>query len=90
MGMMFSTPTMLCITFAGLHYISLPIACVAIFATIFIYLILLKVFKAMGKTSRESTLMSFSSVTKEKVGMPNFHVWLRPVAKKRSRLLLLV
>ena len=49
MGMMFSTPTMLCITFAGLHYISLPIACVAIFATIFIYLILLKVFKAWGK-----------------------------------------
>lgn len=40
---------------------------------------------AMGKTSRESTLMSFSSVTKEKVGMPNFHVWLRPAARKRSR-----
>ncbi|WP_455719434.1 sodium/glutamate symporter [Agathobacter sp.] len=49
MGMMFSTPTMLCITFAGLHYISLPIACAAIFATIFIYLILLKVFKVWGK-----------------------------------------
>ena len=49
MGMMFSTPTMLFITFAGLHYISLPIACGGIFITIFVYLILLKVFGVWRK-----------------------------------------
>lgn len=49
MGMMFSTPTMLFITFAGLHYISLPVACAGMFATIFIYLILLKVFGVWRK-----------------------------------------
>lgn len=49
MGMLFSTPTMLFITFAGLHYISLPIACAGMFATIFVYLILLKVFGVWKK-----------------------------------------
>ena len=49
MGMMFSTPTMLFITFAGLHYVSLPVACAGMFATIFIYLILLKVFGVWKK-----------------------------------------
>lgn len=43
MGMLFSTPTMLFITFAGLNYISLPVACAGMFATVFVYLILLKV-----------------------------------------------
>ena len=49
MGMMFSTPTMLFITFAGLHYISLPIACVGLAATILIYLFLLKIFGVWRK-----------------------------------------
>lgn len=49
MGMIFSTPTMLFITFAGLHYISLPAACIGMFATIFIYLVLLKVFGVWRK-----------------------------------------
>lgn len=49
MGMLFSTPTMLFITFAGLNYISLPVACAGMFATIFIYLILLKVFGVWRK-----------------------------------------
>ena len=49
MGMMFSTPTMLFITFAGLHYVSLPVACAGMFATILIYLILLKVFGVWKK-----------------------------------------
>ncbi|MGN0340047.1 MAG: sodium/glutamate symporter [Lachnospira sp.] len=49
MGMMFSTPTMLFITFAGLHYISLPIACAGIGATILIYLFLLKIFGVWRK-----------------------------------------
>lgn len=48
-AMIFSTPTMLIITFAGLKMISLPIACVGMLATILIYMILLKVFRAWRK-----------------------------------------
>ena len=44
-----STPTMLFITFAGLKMISLPIACGGMFLTIFIYIILLKVFGVLRK-----------------------------------------
>jgi len=49
MAMIFSTPTMIFITFAGLKIISLPIACVGMFITIFIYMLLLKVFKVWRK-----------------------------------------
>ena len=49
MAMIFSTPTMLFITFAGLKMISLPIACGGMFLTIFIYIILLKVFGVLRK-----------------------------------------
>lgn len=49
MAMIFSTPTMLFITFAGLKMISLPIACGGIFLTIFVYMILLKVFGVWRK-----------------------------------------
>lgn len=49
MAMIFSTPTMLFITFAGLDLVSLPIACIGMFLTIFIYLILLKVFRVWKK-----------------------------------------
>lgn len=48
-AMMFSTPTMLFITFAGLKMISLPIACAGMLATVIIYLILLKVFRVWRK-----------------------------------------
>ena len=40
---------MLFITFAGLKMISLPIACGGMFLTIFIYIILLKVFGVLRK-----------------------------------------
>ena len=49
MGMMFSTPTMLFITFAGLHYISLRVACIGLAGTILIYLVLLKIFGVWRK-----------------------------------------
>ena len=49
MAMIFSTPTMIFITFAGLKMISLPIACAGMFVTIFIYMILLKVFGVWRK-----------------------------------------
>lgn len=49
MAMILSTPTMLFITFAGLRMISLPIAAAGIFITIFVYLILLKVFGVWKK-----------------------------------------
>jgi ESS family glutamate:Na+ symporter len=49
MAMIFSTPTMLFITFAGLKMISLPVACAGMFVTIFIYMILLKVFRVWRK-----------------------------------------
>ena len=49
MAMIFSTPTMIFITFAGLKLLSLPIACAGMFATIFVYLILLKVFRVWKK-----------------------------------------
>lgn len=49
MAMIFSTPTMLFITFAGLKMISLPIAWGGMFLTIFIYMILLKVFGVWKK-----------------------------------------
>lgn len=49
MAMILSTPTMLFITFAGLKLISIPIACAGMFITIFIYMILLRVFGAWKK-----------------------------------------
>ncbi len=49
MAMIFSTPTMIFITFAGLKLLSLPVACAGMFATIFVYLILLKVFRVWTK-----------------------------------------
>ena len=49
MAMIFSTPTMLFITFAGLKMISLPIACGGMFITIFVYMVLLKVFRVWKK-----------------------------------------
>lgn len=49
MAMIFSTPTMLFITFAGLKMISLPLAWGGMFLTIFIYMILLKVFGVWRK-----------------------------------------
>lgn len=48
-AMIFSTPTMLIITFAGLQMISLPVACAGMLATILIYMILLKVFRVWRK-----------------------------------------
>ncbi|MBO5522713.1 MAG: hypothetical protein J5986_03405, partial [Roseburia sp.] len=48
-AMIFSTPTMLLITFAGLKMISLPVACVGMLATVLFYMILLKVFRAWRK-----------------------------------------
>lgn len=49
MAMMFSTPTMLFITFAGLKMISLPVAWGGMFLTILIYMVLLKVFGVWKK-----------------------------------------
>lgn len=49
MAMILSTPTMLFITFAGLKQISLPIACIGMFVTILVYMILLKVFGVWKK-----------------------------------------
>lgn len=49
MAMILSTPTMLLITFAGLKMISLPVACAGMFATILIYMVLLKVFRVWKK-----------------------------------------
>lgn len=49
MAMLFSTPTMLVITLAGLNTISLPIACIGLFATILVYMVLLKVFRVWRK-----------------------------------------
>ncbi len=49
MAMMFSTPTMIFITFAGLKLLPLPLACAGMFATIFVYMILLKVFRVWKK-----------------------------------------
>lgn len=48
-AMIFSTPTMLLITFAGLKMISLPVACVGMLATVLLYMVLLKVFRAWRK-----------------------------------------
>lgn len=49
MAMMFSTPTMIFITVAGLKMISLPIACGGMLITVVLYLILLKVFRVWKK-----------------------------------------
>ncbi len=49
MAMIFSTPTMIFITFAGLKLLSLPLACAGMFVTIFVYMILLKVFRVWTK-----------------------------------------
>ena len=48
-AMMFSTPTMIFITFAGLQSISLVVACVGMFVTIILYMICLKVFRVWKK-----------------------------------------
>lgn len=49
MAMMFSTPTMIFITFAGLQTISLTVACIGMFITVIVYMILLKVFRVWKK-----------------------------------------
>lgn len=49
MAMILSTPTMLLITFAGLKMLSLGVACVGMFVTILIYLVLLKMFRVWKK-----------------------------------------
>ncbi|MDD3277294.1 MAG: sodium/glutamate symporter [Lachnospiraceae bacterium] len=49
MAMLLSTPTMIFITFAGLKSISLTVACAGMFATILLYLVLLKVFRVWKK-----------------------------------------
>lgn len=49
MAMIFSSPTMLLITFAGLDMISLPVACGGMILTVVLYMILLKVFRVWKK-----------------------------------------
>ncbi len=49
MAMIFSSPTMLLITFAGLDMISLPVACGGMTLTVVLYMILLKVFRVWKK-----------------------------------------
>lgn len=47
--MIFSTPTMIFITFAGLQSISLVVSCAGMFVTILLYMVLLKVFRVWKK-----------------------------------------
>ncbi len=49
--MILNTPTMIFITLTGLKIVSLPVACAGMFASIFIYLLLLKILKVWQKPS---------------------------------------
>ncbi len=79
-AMIFSTPTMLLITFAGLKMISLPVACVGMIATIFIYMILLKVFRVWRKPTFTLIKGRISDGVEDEAEIPFLRGYLHNVA----------
>lgn len=83
-AMIFSTPTMLFITFAGLEKISLPIACGGMLATVLVYMVFLKVFKVWGKPTFSLLKGHISDGTEDDSEIPFLRGYLHIAAEDEN------
>ncbi|MDO5401870.1 MAG: sodium/glutamate symporter [Eubacteriales bacterium] len=84
MAMIFSTPTMIFITLAGLQTISLPIACGGMLVTVFLYMILLKLFRTWKKPTFSLVKGRIHNGSEEDEEIPFLKGFLREVSSDQT------